>query len=47
MQPGGPDPLNSIICSMSIPLTVAKFFQRYFLHKHWRDGGELLLKNVQ
>ena len=32
---------------MSIPLTVAYFFQKYFLHKNWRGGGKLLLKNVK
>ena len=32
---------------MSISLSVANFFQKYLLHKNWRGGGELLLKNVQ
>ena len=38
----GPGPLNSKNCSTSIPLTVANFFQKYFVHKKWRGGGELL-----
>ena len=31
MRPGGPGPLNSKFCSMSILLTVANFFQKYFV----------------
>ena len=31
IRPGAPRRLNSKICSMSIPLTVANFFQRYFV----------------
>ena len=44
----GPRPLNSKFCSMSVPLTVANFFQKsILLHKNWPGEGELLLKNVQ
>ena len=32
---------------MSIPLTVANFFQSILLHKNWPGGGEVLLKTVQ
>ena len=47
MRQGGPGPLNSKICFMSIPLTAASFFfKSILLHKNWRGGGELLLKNV-
>ena len=31
IRPEGPSPLNSKIYSMSIPLTVANFFQKYFV----------------
>ena len=47
MRPGSPGPLNSKFCSMSIPLAVANFFKSILLHKNWRGGGQLLLKNVQ
>ena len=47
IRPGGLGHLNSKICSMSIPLTVAKFFLSILLHNNRRGGGELLLKNVQ
>ena len=47
IRPGGPGPLNSIFCSTSISLNVANFFKSILLHKIWRGGGELLLKNVQ
>ena len=47
IRPGGQGPLNSKICLMSIPCTVANVFQSILLHKNWRGGGELLLKNVQ
>ena len=47
MQFGGPGPLNSKNCSMSIPLTVVNSFKSFLLHKNWRGGGEFLFKNVQ
>ena len=47
MRVRSPGSLNLKICSMSIPLTVANFFKSILLHKIWRGGGELLLKNVQ
>ena len=47
IQPGGTSPVNTEICSMSIPLIVANFFQKYFVPKNRRGGAELLLKNVQ
>ena len=43
----GTDPLNFKFCSMSIPLTVANFFQNSLLHKNWRGGGALVVKNAQ
>ena len=43
----GPGFLNSKVCTMSFPLTVANFFKSILLRKNWPGGGELLLKNVQ
>ena len=31
IRPRGPGPLNLKFCSMSIPLTVANFFRKYFV----------------
>ena len=42
-----PGPFNLKLYSMSIPLTVANFFQKFLLHKNRRGGGELFLKNAQ
>ena len=47
IQPGGPGPINSNFCSMSIPLTVANFFKSDLLHKSRPGGDDLLLQNVQ
>ena len=46
MRPEGPGPLNSKICSMSIPFTLVIYFKSILLHKNWQGGGKLLLKNV-
>ena len=42
---GSIGPLNSKICSIGIPLTEANFFKSILLHRNWRGGGKLLLKN--
>ena len=48
MRSRDPGPLNSKICSISIPLTAANLlFKNILLHKNGRGADELLLKNVQ